>query len=283
MQRIVFYLLLNLTLLTPALAGSRLPATGGVTQIEGAGGGGLVPWALISGYGTRDEVGGGAFYTRVNTPGFSLTSVGAAVGLYDRVEVSFAHQSFDLGDTVPGTHIGQNILGLKVKLCGDAVFDQDRPWPQLAAGVMIKRNHDYDFVPKLLGAKHANDFEPYLAATKVWLDGPFGRSLLLNGTLRYTRANQFGILGFGGDRSDSRKLRAEASAGLFLTDSVIIGVEYRQKNNNLSVFKEDNAADAYIAWVPNKHISVTAAHAELGNIANKKRQRGPYLSLKADF
>ena len=43
--------------------GGRLLATGGVTQIEGTGGGGLVPWALITGYGTRDQVSATAFYT----------------------------------------------------------------------------------------------------------------------------------------------------------------------------------------------------------------------------
>ena len=35
----------------------KLLATGGVSAVEGEGGGGLTPWALISGYGTRDGVG----------------------------------------------------------------------------------------------------------------------------------------------------------------------------------------------------------------------------------
>lgn len=42
----------------PALdPGGRLLLTGGVSTIEGAGGGGIVPWALIGGYGTRNELG----------------------------------------------------------------------------------------------------------------------------------------------------------------------------------------------------------------------------------
>jgi len=44
-----------------AMAGDRLLATGGVSQIEGAGGGGLTPWALITGYGTDAQIGGTAF------------------------------------------------------------------------------------------------------------------------------------------------------------------------------------------------------------------------------
>ncbi len=116
-------------------AGGRLPATGGVMQFEGAGGGGLVPWALIAGYGTRDEVGGAAFASYVDTGHFALRSAGGAVGLNDRLELSFAHQHFDLGDTLPGQAIEQTVVGAKLKLGGDAVYDQDLPWPQLAAGV----------------------------------------------------------------------------------------------------------------------------------------------------
>ena len=41
----------------------KLLATAGVTQIEGAGGGGLAPWAVITGYGTRDAIGANAHYT----------------------------------------------------------------------------------------------------------------------------------------------------------------------------------------------------------------------------
>jgi len=188
-----------------------------------------------------------------------------------------------LGDTVPGERIRQDIFGVKVKVYGDTVFDQDQPWPQVAVGLMAKKNKDYDFVPKLLGARHDSEVEPYVAATKVWLDGVGGRTTLLNGTLRYTRANQLGILGFGGDKSDKRKLRFEGSAGVFLTDNVVLGAEYRQKSDNLSVFKEERFLDLFLAWAPNRTFSLVAAYADLGNIANKDKQKGPYVSLKVDF
>ncbi len=264
-------------------SGSRLPATGGASQIEGAGGGGLVPWALITGYGSRDEMAGNAFYTRVQSQGFWLESAGAAVGIHDRLELSFARQRFDLGSTVPGERISQDIVGLKWRIYGDALADQDRPWPQLAVGLMAKRNRDFALVPRLLGARSGRDIEPYVAATKLWLAGLGGRTTLLNTTLRYTRANQLGILGFGGDKSNQRRLRLEGSAAVFLTDALIVGLEYRQKNDNLSVFRESRFADAFVAWVPNRRFSLVAAHTELGNIADKPGQRGPYVSVKLDF
>lgn len=50
-----------------ATSGDRLVGTGGVNQVEGAGGGGLTPWALISGYGTDKQIGVSAFYTHAET------------------------------------------------------------------------------------------------------------------------------------------------------------------------------------------------------------------------
>src|SRR5579863_5036944 len=81
-----------------AHAGDRLLATGGVTEIEGAGGGGLTPWALIAGLGTDSQVGASASCTRVRPQNFALDSCGVAVGIDNRVELSLARQEFSLGD-----------------------------------------------------------------------------------------------------------------------------------------------------------------------------------------
>src|SRR5690242_8105513 len=98
----------------------RLLATSGVSEIEGAGGGGLVPWALITGYGTRDAIGANAHYTVVALPNFTLQTAGVAVGLFDRVELSAARQAFDTHSTGGSLGLGngftfhQNIFGAKV-------------------------------------------------------------------------------------------------------------------------------------------------------------------------
>ncbi len=262
--------------------GSRLPATGGVSQIEGAAGGGLTPWALITGYGSRDQVGFTAFHTRADPTDFSLSATGVAVGIRDRVELSYAHQRLGLGSTVPGQSISQDILGLKVKLTGDAVFDQDRWMPQLAFGLQYKRNADMT-VPRALGARHDDGVDFYLAATKVWLAAVFGRNLLLNGTVRATKANQMGLLGFGGDRRDAYRYLPEVSVGVFLTDRIVLGAEARRKPDNLSVFREETFKDVFVAWFPSKRISVTAAWLDLGQIADRREQRAFYLSGQLAF
>jgi hypothetical protein len=259
----------------------RLLATGGVTQIEGSGGGGLNPWALITGLETNSGVGGSADCTYVRPQHFSLTSCGAAVGIRDRIELSYARQTFDLDDVAPGQAIRQDTAGVKLRLYGDAVYDQDRWWPQIAVGVQYKHNRDYGFIPKLIGARHGDGVDFYLALTKVFLAGPFGRTWLVDGNVRATRANQFGILGYGGDRSDAYSLVGEGSIATFVTDSLVAGVEYRQKPDKISAFREQDAKDVFVAWFPVKYVSLTAAHVDLGNIATHAGQKGWYVALQA--
>ena len=262
-----------------ASAGERLLATGGVTQIEGAAGGGLVPWAVIAGNGTRDQIGVTAFHTNIEIDDFQLKSSGIAVGLHDRVELSLTRQLFSLGMTAPGQSIRQDIAGAKVKVAGDAVIDQDSWMPQIAVGIQHKRNRDMA-IPFALGARKANGTDFYVSATKLYLAGFAGRNVLLNTTLRATKANQLGLLGFGGDKRDRYQVQVETSAAVFLSDSFAIGAEYRLKPDNLSVFSEDNFADFFAAWFFSKHASLTLAYARLGQVADKKNQEGVYLSLQ---
>src|SRR4051812_189081 len=107
------------TLLCTASASAQLQpdmgkflATGGVSQLEGAGGGGLTPWALITGYGTRDSYGANAHYTHVKTQDYSLGTYGVAAGIADRVELSLARQKFE-GSLAPldQLRIEQDIVG----------------------------------------------------------------------------------------------------------------------------------------------------------------------------
>jgi hypothetical protein len=114
----------------------------------------------------------------------------------------------------------------------------------------------------------------------VFLAGLVGRNVLLDGTLRATRANQLGLLGFGGDLNDRYRVVFEGSAAVFLTDRVGVGYEYRQKPNNLSAFREQAYQDVFVAWLPSKHVALTAAYARLGTVANQRDQQGLYLSVQ---
>ena len=269
--------------------GGKLTATGGVSQVEGAGGGGLSPWALITGYGTRDSWGVNAHATRLRTQDYALDSAGVALGVADRFEVSLAQQHFR-GDLAPLDQLAikQDILGVKLKVAGDAVVDQDRALPQIAIGALYKRNRGMQGLGALgvsnvkqLGAKDDHGVDYYVAATKLVLDA----SLLLNGTVRATKANQMGLLGFGGDRKDRYQAMLEVSAAYMFSRKWVGGVEYRQKPHNLGVDEEKAYYDVFVAWFPTKNVSVTGAYVALGDITifNPTRQRGLYLSVQTGF
>ncbi|HET7370877.1 MAG TPA: DUF3034 family protein [Gammaproteobacteria bacterium] len=268
-----------------ALAGQgRLLATGGVTSIEGQAGGGIVPWAVIAGYGTADQAGGTAFITNVGTGDYNLTAAGVAVGFGNRFELSIAEQHFDLGTLgtalgMPGRSLRQQILGFKLRLFGNIVYTEV---PQVSLGVQYKRNLDDDLL-QAVGANSEHGVDIYLSATKLFLAGAFGRNVLVNVNLRATKANQIGLLGFGSARSDGYHLVGAASIGLMLDAHTVVGIEYRQKPDNLAFAQEDNWSDIFIAWFPSKSIALTAAYADLGSVATLPDQRGFYVSVQATF
>lgn len=274
----------------PARAEGNLPergkliATAGLIEVEGAGGGGLAPWAFITGYGTRDAVGANVHGTVVRVTNFTLSTVGAAVGLYDRLELSYARQFFDTSATGRALGLGggyqfsQDIFGAKLRLFGDGVLDQDSWLPQVAAGIQYKVNNR-TAVLRAIGARSDQGADFYLAATKLFL----AQSLLLNATVRFTRANQTGILGFGGDRNNSYRPEFEGSAAVLLSRNVAVGAEYRTKPDNLRFARESDWYDAFITWLPTKSVSATLAYVDLGSVATRKHQEGIYASLQLGF
>lgn len=285
----------------------KLLLTGGVSSIDGAAGGGLTPWAVIGSNATAGEIGGSVFVTRTSTQDYGLTAYGAAVGFQDRVELSLARQDFDASPAIalngvapfgvtPGQHILMDVIGVKLKVAGDAVLDSDSLMPQIAVGVEYKSVTPGSLASVLnfLGTR-TNGTDFYVSATKLFL----AQGLLLNATLRNTNANQNGLLGFGSAApgKDSRSWVPEVSAAYLLSKNWAVGAEYRAKPNNLEDLgraagladglAEDAWKDVFVAWAPNKHASVTLAYADLGRIVPgvtaSRKQSGYYLSAQFAF
>lgn len=262
----------------------RLLATGGASSIEGAAGGGIIPWAVLTGYGEQGEWGTSVFATHVDLPDYTLDVAGMAVAYGNRVELSYAHQRFDLGTlqhqlSLPDDNLTQDIFGLKVRLFGDLIYDS---LPQVSLGIEYKHQNDF-LIPSLVGAQRDSDVEGYLTASRLFMGAAFGYNVVLNGGVRYSRANETGLLGFGGDRRDSRSLLKEGSVALLLNPRWALGVEYREKPDNLSFAGESDWADVFVGYFPNKHVSVVLAYARLGEIATLEDQNGAYLSVQGSF
>jgi hypothetical protein len=280
----------------------KLLLTGGVSTIDGAAGGGLSPWALIGSQATAGETGVSTYLSHARTQDYRLNAYGVAVGLNDRVELSVGRQDFDTGITgtllgLPGLHLKQDILGAKLRVAGDAVLDSDSLMPQIAVGVQAKRlgSSGLDATLKALGAKRTGtDF--YVSATKLFL----AQGLLVNGTLRATKANQGGLLGHGatlGGADNGYELMPELSVAYLLRKDVAVGFEVRAMPDKLNKagaaaglgngLRAGNWKDIFIAWAPSKNASITLAYVDLGTVVpattKNKKQSGAYLSAQLAF
>lgn len=279
----------------------KLLLTGGVSTVEGAAGGGISPWAVIGSNATEGQYGISANVSRLNTQDFDLTTYGLAVGINDRVELSYSQQDLNAGSTfavvstvvptiAPGQHLKMDVFGAKVRLAGDAVLNSDSWMPQVSAGVLYKSTSagSYTGVLDALGAKTTGtDF--YVAATKLFL----ANSVLVNGTLRMTEANQGGLLGFGANGEQKYQVVPEISVAYLLRKDIAVGAEYRVMPNNFQnsiapgYLHSDDWQDLFVAWAPSKHFSLTAAYVNLGQVvpvANAfRKQDGLYVSAQLAF
>ncbi len=280
----------------------KLLLTGGVSTIEGTAGGGITPWAVIGSNATDGETGVAVHVTRASTKDYGLNGAGVVVGFDNRYELSVARQAFNTGITgpllgIPNLVLKQTIVGVKARVAGDAVLDSDTLMPQVAVGAQFKTldSSGLDATLTALGAKRSGaDF--YVSASKLFL----AQGLLVNGTLRATKANQNGLLGFGatlGGANNNYQLMPEISLAYLLSSKVAIGTEYRRMPNNLLVagqaaalgngLQADAWRDIFVAWAPTKNISLTLARVDLGRIVPattaERKQTGSYLSAQFAF
>ena len=280
----------------------KLLLTGGVSTIEGAAGGGLSPWAVIGTQATESETGVSAFVSHAKTQDYGLTVAGAAVAFNNRVELSVARQDFNTGITgtllgLPGLHLRQNIIGAKLRVAGDAVLDSDTLMPQIAVGIQAKQleSSGLDATLSALGAKRSGA-DVYVSATKLFL----AQGIVVNGTLRATKANQNGLLGFGaklGGADNTYQIQPEISVAYLVRSNLAVGIEYRAMPNKLQTagnaaglgdgLRADDWKDIFVAWAPSKNVSLTAAYVDLGRIVpattKNKRQNGVYVSAQFAF
>lgn len=263
--------------------GGKLVLTNGISTLEGASGGGIASWAVIAGNETRDGIGAQASVTVTEQRDYDVRVLSAAIGFFDRVELSYARQNINTNEIGGALGIGkdfafdQDVFGAKVRLFGDLVYGPE--WlPAVAAGVQYKKNRDADIV-RAVGAAHDEGVDVYASATKLLLR----HSLLVNATLRLTKANQLGLLGFGGDLGDAHRVEVEASAAYQFSRPFAVGAEFRSKPDNLGIAREDDWFDVFAAYAINRHVTATVAYADLGSVATVRNQRGVLFQLQAGF
>lgn len=267
---------------TKIFPGGKLLLTNGATAIEGASGGGLATWATIAGRETDRGIGLSAHATLVELPDFGWQSHGVAIGIANRVELSYARQNLDTRDVGTALGIGQgytlnqDIFGAKLRLFGDLVYG-DPLVPQVTVSMQHKRNRDGP-IARAVGAASDEGTDIAISATKLFL----AQSVLVGVTARSTAANEGGLLGFGSAAGKGRSLQVEGSIGYQLSPRAVIGAEFRTKPDNLGL-GEDDWLDLFAAYAVTDNLTVTAAYADLGTIATFEKQRGAFLSAQLAF
>ncbi|MFW2447655.1 MAG: DUF3034 family protein [Qipengyuania pacifica] len=261
---------------------AKLLLTNAVSAVDGASGGGISNWATIAGRQETRGVGVQAHVTAVLLPDFFYQSHGVALGIADRIELSYARQNFDTQDVGAALGIGQgymlnqDVFGAKVRLFGDVVYGNTMV-PQVAVGAQYKRSLD-GAVASAVGAAHDEGVDVTLSATKLLLS----HSVLVNTTARLTKANQNGLLGFGSVLDDSYAVQFEGAVAYQFSRRFVMGTEFRTKPDNLGL-GEGDWFDVFAAYAPSDNLTVTAAYADLGSIATFTGQRGAFLQAQVAF
>ena len=215
--------------------------------------------------------------------------------MFKRLEFSYAQQWINAPEVASAlalnSHLGQSIMGAKYVV---VEANPHNALPAIAVGVQAKNAYGqivgYLKSAGAIGSTSGVDF--YLAATKTIKVGSV--PVVLDGTLRETKANQFGLLGFGGGSygHNAYQLEPEFSAGAFVASNVAIGGEYRYSPNNISSgvagIQEQAKWDIFAALFLNSHFALTGAYVNLGQIGPKlpsmtPNQQGLYLQVQGSF
>ncbi len=276
-------------------AAAWLPEAG-PPSIDGAAGGGLTPWAMPL---TEDDPiapGARGLARSTRTFDYQLALRGGAVRIAPRLELSLARQLFDARGSLASLglvdqRLRQDIAGLKWRVAGPEQREEGSSASWLALGLLRKRTAAGALEPMLvdsLGAR-CSGFELYASVTRY--AAPEG--LVLNATLRATRANQNGLLGFGGRHGSGVKFAPEFSLAWQATPKLTLGAEARAKPDNLNhsvlgtgALKEDGWFDAWARWQPRADVAVSFSWLDLGRIApalQPRRQSGSQLTLALSY
>ncbi|WP_226019099.1 DUF3034 family protein [Novosphingobium sp. FKTRR1] len=267
----------------PLLDDAKLLLTNGISSVEGASGGGLASWSTIAGRGTERAIGISGHATLIVLPDYGWQSHGIAIGIHDRLEFAYARQNFNTRKVGAALGLGQgftfnqDILSAKLRLAGHLVYGPTL-LPAIAIGVQHKRNLDGAIV-RAVGAKAASGTDFTLSASKLLLS----HSVLVDATVRLTKANQFGLLGFGGDRRAGASLQFEGSLAYMLSRRLVVGGEYRTRPDNLGIAHENDAVDLFVAYAPIRNVTLTGAYVDVGSVATFGGQRGGLFSVQFAF
>jgi hypothetical protein len=236
--------------------------------------------------------------------GFAFVDIGQGRNLeaftvtespWSRVELGFALDRLDLGDLpaaagVPNLQDEVDLYNFngRVQILKEGEFDQK--WlPAITAGAHFKYNDTRAELDKALGGaltaigvKHDDGVDFTLYGSKMLTFLP--RPVLVELGGRATEAAHIGLLGFTSDYS----FVFEGNVVVFVTDSIALAAEYRQKPNDYTrigevIKPEDDWWTIDAAYVVNSHLTLAAGYGHFGGILNHEANGVWGITTKYEF
>ena len=242
-------------------------------------------------------------FSYLNMGSKNLYSLTITQTFFERIELGFAYNVFDVGSLHSdirklGLDMGPRQINLFHFNIRYMLIKEDSfglPLPAITAGVHLKYNADIASVNNHLGGLlknigYDNDFgvDYTLTASKTIVEPLFNRPLILTGGLRFTKAAQLGLLGFGEDCH----LFFEGSVCYMPLDNLVLAYEFRMKESpynqlkaggNTIIGKEDNWHGLSASWIINDHLTVSGFYGILGTIANTTEDHSFAIQVKYEF
>jgi hypothetical protein len=228
--------------------------------------------------------------------GRHMYSLTATETLWNRLELGYAHITFDMGDLpdaiadattvrISEDFVEMQNLNARLMLLKEGEFG--RTWmPAVTLGVHYKQNTTVEDIDRELGGTLTsigiNDnagVDYTLYATKMFTALP--KPVIVTAGVRSTEAAHIGLLGFTGER----KIVAEGSVCAFVAQNTIVGVEYRQKSSDYApvpglIGAEDDWLTFDVGYIVNSHMTVAAGYARFGDVLNHEANDSFGLALK---
>ncbi len=277
--------------------------------IEGYGGGGITPFAYLVNPGKEECLWGkpATAMTFIDARQKDLFAVTASETLFARVELSYGGDRLGLG-TLPAAIKTSTGIGIEE----DSVWLQNFNFrallwkendcllgikaPAITAGVSLKFNSDISNINKELngalssiGYRRDSGVDFTLTATKTFPHLLLDRPVIVTAGLRLSEAADLGFLGFG----DTYRATFEGNVAWLPWDKVLVAYEFRQNadpygkipdgSGGYLIGAEDNWQAFDLALIVNKHSTLVAGWALLGNLANTEANNTWFLQYKYEF
>jgi hypothetical protein len=272
--------------------------------IEGYSGGAITPMAYLCNYcnccgGSEHMRAPAVSYSYMNISTKHLHTFAVTQTFWNRVELGYAMNQLWLGSLYDDIRkMGLNPVrrdvimhnfNVRGKLLEENSFGL--PLPAVTAGVHFKYNYGIEDINRRVG--NAFDTIGYdknygvdytLTATKMFPTLAFGRPVIVTGGLRFSKASQLGLMGFG----DTYRPSLEGSVVCLPTDWLVLGYEFRQKRNPYGkipglIGDEDNWHALSASLIVNKHLTISALAGLCGNVANANADTTWGLQVKYEF